>query len=46
MSTLPPNPFDLSGHHVLVTGASGMLGESVARRLLRQGWTVRVLQRV
>ncbi|MDN5701505.1 MAG: SDR family NAD(P)-dependent oxidoreductase, partial [Micrococcales bacterium] len=33
------------GRTVLVTGASGMLGESVARRLLRQGWTVRVLQR-
>ena len=33
------------GRTVLVTGASGMLGESVARRLLSQGWTVRVLQR-
>ena len=33
------------GRTVLVTGASGMLGESVARRLMRQGWTVRVLQR-
>lgn len=34
-----------SGRTVLVTGASGMLGEAVARRLLRRGWTVRVLQR-
>ncbi|PZO71307.1 MAG: nucleoside-diphosphate sugar epimerase [Kocuria palustris] len=33
------------GRTVLVTGASGMLGESVARRLMSQGWTVRVLQR-
>ncbi|WP_414842773.1 NAD-dependent epimerase/dehydratase family protein [Kocuria flava] len=33
------------GRRVLVTGASGMLGEHVARRLVARGWTVRLLQR-
>lgn len=33
------------GRTVLVTGASGMLGEQVARTLLAQGWRVRVFQR-
>ncbi|MFW6187559.1 MAG: NAD-dependent epimerase/dehydratase family protein [Actinomycetota bacterium] len=33
------------GRTVLVTGASGMLGEHVARRLAARGWTVRLLQR-
>jgi 2-alkyl-3-oxoalkanoate reductase len=30
---------------VLVTGASGMLGSAVARRLVEDGWDVRTLQR-
>lgn len=30
---------------VLVTGASGMLGRAVARRLVEDGWAVRTLQR-
>ncbi|MEX5294419.1 NAD-dependent epimerase/dehydratase family protein [Kocuria sp. CPCC 205268] len=34
-----------TGRTVLVTGASGMLGEHVARRLRDRGWTVRLLQR-
>lgn len=34
-----------AGRTVLVTGASGMLGEHVARRLAERGWTVRLLQR-
>lgn len=33
------------GRTVLVTGASGMLGEHVARLLAARGWTVRLLQR-
>lgn len=33
------------GRRVLVTGASGMLGESVARLLRERGWTVRLMQR-
>lgn len=33
------------GRRVLVTGASGMLGEAVARLLRDRGWTVRLMQR-
>ncbi|MFI7482900.1 NAD-dependent epimerase/dehydratase family protein [Kocuria sp. M1R5S2] len=40
-----PRELDGSGRTVLVTGASGMLGEHVARRLAERGWTVRLLQR-
>lgn len=34
-----------AGRTVLVTGASGMLGEHVARLLAARNWTVRLLQR-
>lgn len=36
---------DGTGRTVLVTGASGMLGGAVARRLRERGWRLRVLQR-
>ena len=40
-----PRELTGEGRTVLVTGASGMLGEHVARRLAARGWTVRLLQR-
>lgn len=45
MSTLPPNPFDLSGHHVLVTGASSGLGAHFAGVLAQHGARVSLAAR-
>ncbi len=40
-----PRELSGQGRTVLVTGASGMLGEHVARLLAARNWTVRLLQR-
>jgi nucleoside-diphosphate-sugar epimerase len=40
-----PRELGGTGRTVLVTGASGMLGEHVAALLVARGWTVRLLQR-
>ncbi len=37
--------YDLRGKHVLVTGATGLIGRAVIRRLLAEGSTVRALAR-